>query len=190
MTGKSGRADYTRVRPTGTPRPVTERSPYTRCMKTFTTLTNRVGIVAILIATLVLSTACGGDKSAPGDTAAPSAQSAPTAATASNMGNGPEPDTSAMGAIVLEKINVNPGVEGKATLVEFKQKSVATEALGDSMKSAVVEFEGVVTFSSDVQWSWQGPTKAGEPQKFEARAEFVNQGKGWELVLPLGIYPL
>jgi hypothetical protein len=47
-----------------------------------------------------------------------------------------------------------------------------------------------VTFSSDVQWSWQGPTKAGEPQKFEARAEYVNQGKGWELVPPMGIYPL
>jgi len=54
----------------------------------------------------------------------------------------------------------------------------------------VVEFEGVVTFSSDVQWSWQGPTKAGEPQKFEARAEYLNQGKGWELVQPIGIYPL
>ncbi len=36
----------------------------------------------------------------------------------------------------------------------------------------------------------QSPTKAGEPQKFEARAEYVNQGKGWELVPPIGIYPL
>ncbi len=92
--------------------------------------------------------------------------------------------------IVLAKINANPAIEGKATLVEFRQKSVSSQQLGESMKSAVVEFEGVVTFSSDVQWSWQGPTKAGEPQKFEARAEYVDQGKGWELVQPLGIYPL
>ena len=95
-----------------------------------------------------------------------------------------------MGQLVLEKINANPAIEGKATLVEFRQKSISTQALGDSLTSAVVEFEGVVTFSSDVQWSWQGPTKAGEPQKFEARAEYLNQGKGWELVQPIGIYPL
>jgi hypothetical protein len=91
---------------------------------------------------------------------------------------------------VLAKINANPVIEGKATLVEFRQKSVATQPLGDKMKSAVVEFEGVVTFSSDVSWSWQGPTKAGEPQKFEARAEYVDQGQGWQMVEPLGIYPL
>jgi hypothetical protein len=95
-----------------------------------------------------------------------------------------------MGQIILEKINANAAIEGKATLVEFRQKSVATEALGDSMLSTVVEFEGVVTFSSDVEWSWQGPTKAGEPQKFEARAEYLNQGQGWQLMQPLGIYPL
>ena len=95
-----------------------------------------------------------------------------------------------MGPFVLAKINANPSIEGKATLVEFRQKSVSIEPLGDKMKSAVVEFEGVVTFSSDVSWSWQGPTKAGSPQKFEARAEYVDQGKGWQLVEPLGIYPL
>ena len=95
-----------------------------------------------------------------------------------------------MGPYILSKINANPAIEGKATLVEFKQKSVSAQPLGDKMKSAVVEFEGVVTFSSDVSWSWQGPTKAGEPQKFEARAEYVDQGNGWQLVEPLGIYPL
>ena len=97
-----------------------------------------------------------------------------------------------MGGFVLAKINATPAIDGKATLVEFRQKSVATQPLGDKMKSAVVEFEGVVTFSSDVSWSWQGPTKAGEPQKFEARAEYVDQGQGqgWQLVEPLGIYPL
>ena len=72
----------------------------------------------------------------------------------------------------------------------FKQKSVSSQPLGNKMKSAVVEFEGVVKFSSDVSWSWQGPTKAGEPQKFEARAEYMDQGNGWQLVEPLGIYPL
>ena len=95
-----------------------------------------------------------------------------------------------MGPFVLAKINANPNIGGKATLVEFRQKSVSIQPLGDKMKSAVVEFEGVVTFSSDVSWSWQGPTKAGAPQKFEARAEYVDQGKGWQLVEPLGIYPL
>ncbi len=95
-----------------------------------------------------------------------------------------------MGEFFLAKINANPGIAGKATLVEFRQKSVATQALGDQMRSAIVEFEGVVTFSGDVSWSWQGPTKAGEPQKFEARAEYVDQGHGWQLVEPVGIYPL
>jgi hypothetical protein len=100
------------------------------------------------------------------------------------------PDTRDLGPLILEKINANPSVDGTATLVEFRQKSVSTQPLGDKMRSAVVEFEGVVTFSRDVSWSWQGPTKAGEPQRFEARAEFVDQGQGWHRVEPLGIYPL
>ncbi len=95
-----------------------------------------------------------------------------------------------MGQIIIGKINAQPAVEGKATLVEFRQKSIESDPIGESVMSAVVEFEGVVRFSSDMQWSWQGPTKAGEPQKFESRAEYVNQGKGWELVPPMGIYPL
>jgi hypothetical protein len=111
-------------------------------------------------AAVLLLTACGGDKSATANAAVPPAT------------------------------NAQPAVEGKATLVEFRQKSIESDPIGESVVSAVVEFEGVVTFSSDVQWSWQGPTKAGEPQKFEARAEYVNQGKGWELVPPMGIYPL
>ncbi len=147
-------------------------------------------ILAAAAATFLVVTACGGDKNAPADAAAPARSDTAPAAASMHVGNGTAPDTSAMGPIILEKINANPAVEGKATLVEFKQKSVSTEKLGDSIISAVVEFEGIVTFSSDVQWSWQGPTKAGEPQKFEARAEYVNQGKGWELVPPLGIYPL
>jgi hypothetical protein len=95
-----------------------------------------------------------------------------------------------MPAFVLAKINANPGIAGTATLVEFRRKSVSTQPLGDEMKSTVVEFEGVVTFSGDVSWSWQGPTRAGAPQKFEARAEYVDRGQGWQLVEPIGIYPL
>ena len=95
-----------------------------------------------------------------------------------------------MAELVLAKINANPAIAGKATLVGFRQKSVSIQPLGDKMKSAVVEFEGVVTFSSDVSWSWQGPTKTGEPQKFEARVEYLDQGRGWQRVEPLGVYPL
>ena len=137
-----------------------------------------------------LLSGCGGDKQASENAAAPATVNGTVAATAPVAGNGDAPDTSAMGPYILSKINANPAIEGKATLVELKQKSVSAHPLGDKMKSAVVEFEGVVTFSSDVSWSWQGPTKAGEPQKFEARAEYMDQGSGWQLVEPLGIYPL
>lgn len=147
----------------------------------------------VLVGLAVLAlTACGGDRQATDAVVTPAA--IPPAESAGpgtrQAGTGAAPDTSDMGAFVLAKINANPVIEGKATLVEFRQKSIATQALGDRMQSAVVEFEGVVTFSSDVAWSWQGPTKAGAPQKFEARAEYVDQGSGWQLVEPLGIYPL
>lgn len=163
-------------------------------MKTTTSILASTRVFAAAVATALLLTACGGDKSSSGDTAAPPASSAQpqgsAAAAPTGFGNGAAPDTSSMGAMILGKINATPAVEGKATLVEFGQKSIDSRPLGDKMVSAVVEFEGVVTFSGDVQWSWQGPTKAGAPQKFEARAEYINQGKGWELVPPLGIYPL
>jgi hypothetical protein len=144
--------------------------------------------LAVLGSAALLTSACGGD-TAPPDPAAgePDATLAAPVAYA-----GDAPDTRDMGSFILAKINATPAINGKATLVDFRQKSAATQPLGDKMKSAVVEFEGVVTFSSDVSWSWQGPTKAGEPQKFEARAEYVDQGQGqgWQLVEPLGIYPL
>jgi hypothetical protein len=137
----------------------------------------------------MLASSCGGEKSQPDSATAP-AGSDPAAAQASSAGSADAPDTTAMGPFVLARINAIPAIAGKATLVEFGQKSVSMQPLGDKTKSAVVEFEGVVTFSADVSWSWQGPTKAGEPQKFEARAEYVDQGQGWQLVEPLGIYPL
>jgi len=145
--------------------------------------------LAFVATALMLPTGCGGDRAADngqtpsgGPSAAPAPQAAPAGADA--------PDTGDMGPFVLAKINANPNIAGTATLVEFRQKSVSTQPLGDRMKSAVVEFEGIVTFSGDVSWSWQGPTKAGAPQKFEARAEYVDQGQGWQLVEPIGIYPL
>ncbi|MEX0735422.1 MAG: hypothetical protein WD944_09280 [Steroidobacteraceae bacterium] len=150
----------------------------------------RASLTAVVVAGALTVVACDGGPSSPANTATPDAPGPRAEATQPSAGGGAAPDTGAMGQIVLEKINANPAIEGKATLVEFRQKSISTQALGDSLMSAVVEFEGLVTFSDDVQWSWQGPTKAGEPQKFEARAEYLNQGKGWELVQPLGIYPL
>ncbi len=38
-----------------------------------------------------------------------------------------------MGPYILAKINANPAIEGKATLVEFRQKSVSAHPLGDKM---------------------------------------------------------
>ena len=146
--------------------------------------------LASLLLAVALISACGGDKGVGETDATPSATDVTPAAPVPRATNSDSPDTGGMGPFVLAKINANPNIEGKATLVEFRQKSVSIQPLGDKMKSAVVEFEGIVTFSSDVSWSWQGPTKAGAPQKFEARAEYVDQGKGWQLVEPLGIYPL
>ncbi len=182
FTGLSGRADYTR-RPRTGPRAGSQTGgPYTRGMKPF----NR----AALVATALLS-ACGGDKNTSETAAAPPSTSEPDSmAPSPTVARGDLPDTSDVGPMVLAKINANPKIDGKATLMQFRQKSVSTQPLGDKMKSAVVEFEGVVTFSSDVSWSWQGPTRAGEPQKFEARAEYLDNGQGWRLVEPLGIYPL
>jgi hypothetical protein len=144
---------------------------------------------AVLVA-VALASACGGDKSPSEEVAAPAASESNSIAPSPFDVPGDSPDTSHMGPFILAKINANPSIEGKATLVEFRQNSVSIQPLGDKTKSAVVEFEGVVTFSGDVAWSWQGPTKAGEPQKFEARAEYIDQGSGWKLVEPLGIYPL
>jgi hypothetical protein len=148
----------------------------------------RATVTAIMGSAMLLASGCGGDRSEPD--AARVADKEPPAAPDAGPGATDAPDTSEMRQVILSRINANPAIEGKATLVEFRQKSVSTQPLGDKMKSAVVEFEGVVTFSADVSWSWQGPTRAGEPQKFEARAEYVDQGQGWQLVEPLGIYPL
>jgi hypothetical protein len=136
---------------------------------------------------LTLAAGCGGG---PPDESGGEASVVPSAPSPTASAGNDAPDTGDMGTFVLAMINANPKIAGAATLIEFRQKSVVTQPLGDKMKSAVVEFEGVVTFSNDVSWSWQGPTRAGAPQKFEARAEYVDQGQGWQLVEPIGIYPL
>ena len=181
FTGLAGRADNTR-RPLTWPREGSQTGgPYTPGMKPV--------IPAVLLA-VALASACNGDKNASETAATPAKSDANSMAPSPTADPGDSPDTKDMRPFILAKINANPNIEGKATLVEFRQKSVSIQPLGDKMKSAVVEFEGIVTFSGDVAWSWQGPTKAGEPQKFEARAEYINQGNGWQLVEPLGIYPL
>jgi len=146
--------------------------------------------LAFAAAAATLAAGCGGESPSSGTPEtlprdATSAAALPTVPAAADA-----PDTRDMPAFVLAKINANPGIAGTATLVEFRRKSVSTQPLGDAMKSSVIEFEGVVTFSRDVSWSWQGPTRAGAPQNFEARAEYVDQGQGWQLVEPIGIYPL
>lgn len=146
--------------------------------------------LAFAAAALLLVAGCGGDRPAAGNGPSPGSGPSATAASPTVPAGADAPETGDMGPFVLAKINANPNIAGTATLVEFRQKSVSTQPLGDKVKSAVVEFEGVVTFSGDVSWSWQGPTKAGAPQKFEARAEYVDQGQGWQLVEPIGIYPL
>ena len=142
---------------------------------------------SVVSGVMLVTSGCGGSTD-PGEPAGEPKVVAAAGRAAGAGGDGP--DTGDMGEFVLARINANPGIAGKATLVEFRQKSIATQPLGDKMRSAVVEFEGVVTFSSDVSWSWQGPTQAGAPQEFEARAEYVDQGQGWRLVEPVGIYPL
>src|SRR5687768_13477027 len=190
FTGLSGRADYTRS-PWIEPRAGSQMGgPYTPRMKADPRFLRRNFALVWPFLVIALMGACGGDKAADVTVAKPAASDETPAATVSAAASDDSPDTSDMGPLVLAKINANPNIGGKATLVEFRQKSVLIQPLGDKMKSAVVDFEGVVTFSSDVSWSWQGPIKAGAPQKFEARAEYVDQGKGWQLVEPLGIYPL
>lgn len=186
FTGLSGRADYTRV---AAGRRVSGLGFYTLRMNAPALPPGRAHLLGVLVAAAQFTGACDGDR-APPDPAASVVGDESTADSAPAAPVGDAPDTSDMVDVVLAKINANPAIEGKATLVEFRQKSVSTQALGDTMQSAVVEFEGVVTFSSDVSWSWQGPTRAGEPQKFEARAEYVDRGQGWQRVEPLGIYPL
>ena len=144
--------------------------------------------------TLVLATAfsmllagCGGgSESGPGQP--PSGQ----AGTASSAGRGAAPDTSGLADIVLGKINADPTRQDmKATgkLLEFSIVSVNADDIG-GVKNAVVECAGAVEFDADAHWGMGGVKKAGEPAKFECQVEYVDQGSGWQVFGPMGIYPL
>ena len=151
------------------------------------------GVIAMATLMLALG-ACGGGNDSPAAAEASGAGAAgPDAAGAGNSGAGP--DTSGLAEIILGKINADPTrqdmkVTGK--LVEFNVTSTKTEDLEGMGASAVVECAGAVVFDGDVQWNWQemAPKKAGEPAKFECNAEYVNQGNGWQVFGPMGIYPL
>jgi hypothetical protein len=150
---------------------------------------------AISIAALaMLLSACGGSKG-PDPAAAQPGANAGQAQTASAGNSAQGPDLSQLSEIVLGKINQDPTrkdmkITGK--LVEFNVKSANTEVLEGMGASSVVECAGVVVFDGDVEWSWQdsAPKKAGEPAKFECRVEYANEGQGWHLFGPMGIYPL
>jgi hypothetical protein len=94
----------------------------------------RAFVVGGAAAVVFLLSGCGGDKQASENAAAPATVNGTVAATAPVAGNGDAPDTSAMGPYILSKINANPAIEGKATLVELKQKSVSAHPLGDKIE--------------------------------------------------------
>lgn len=150
---------------------------------------------AAFIATLaVLFGACdGGGGAGPGVSQPGASTGQAQTSSAGNSSQGP--DTSQLAQIVLGKINQDPArMELKVTgkLVEFNVVSAKTEVIGEMGAATVVECAGVVVFDGDVHWSWQDtePKKAGEPAQFECRAEYVNQGSGWQLFGPMGIYPI
>ena len=156
--------------------------------------TLRAASVTSIAAIALLLGACGGGKGSDAGAAPPGADSG-QAQTAS-AGSGAEgPDLSQLQQIVLGAINRDPTrTEMKVTgrLVEFNVKSAETQVYEGMGASTVVECAGIVVFDGDVEWNWQDTAakKAGEPAKFECRAEYQNQGKGWQLFGPLGIYPL
>jgi hypothetical protein len=162
-------------------------------MKTSTRERMAVPAAAAVTALLLALAACGGSKESTGDAAAGDGSGQPASAGAGNSGAGP--DTSGLAEIVLGKINQDPTrqelkVTGK--LLEFSVTSAKTEVLEGMGASAVVECAGVVVFDRDTQWNWQEmePKKAGEPAKFECHVEYANQGNGWQVFGPMGIYPL
>ena len=151
------------------------------------------GIVSIAALAVMLA-ACGGDAGSGPGAAQPGASTG-QAQTGSAGNSGQAPDLSQLGQIVLGKINQDPTrmdmkITGK--LVEFKVISAETQVYEGMGASTVVECAGVVVFDGDVHCSWQDtqPKKAGEPAKFECRAEYANQGSGWQIFGPMGIYPL
>ena len=152
---------------------------------------------AIAVPTAVfalLLAGCGGDAGSGPGAAQPGAVAGQAqAGSANNSSQGP--DLSQLGAIVLGKINEDStrkmmNITGK--LADFKVKSAETKVYEGMGAETVVECAGTVVFDGDVEWSWKdsAPKKAGEPANFECSAEYHNQGQGWQLTPPMGIYPL
>ena len=140
------------------------------------------------LAALILLAGCGGSGDPQATQVGDSAKPAAVAAGADSSG----PDTSGLADIVLGKINADPTrqeMKATAKLLEFTIVSVKTESLGD-VKSSVVECAGIAQFDADADWGMSGVKKSGEPAKFECQAEYVNQGDGWQVFGPMGIYPL
>ena len=163
-------------------------------MKTMMTFSrSAAGIVSIAALALMLG-ACGGGAESGVATVQPGAnvgQAPPQAAGSSIQG----PDLSQLGQTVLGKINQDPmrmEMKVAARLIEFNVTSAKTEVHEGMGADTVVECEGVVVFDGDVEWNWKDtePKKAGEPAKFQCQAEYLNQGNGWQLFGPMGIYPI
>jgi len=163
-------------------------------MTTKPAYTSPVANVVSIAALALLLSACGGSGGSDSAATQPGAGGG-QAATASAGNSSQGPDLSQLGQIVLGKINQDPSrMELKVTgkLVEFNVVSTKTEVFGEMGAATVVECAGVVVFDGDVHWSWKDtePKKAGEPAQFECNAEYNNQGNGWQLTPPMGIYPL
>ena len=162
-------------------------------MKTSTRERAIVPAAVAFTALLLALSACGGKESMSGDPAAAGGSNQSAPAGAGNNSSGP--DTSGLAEIVLGKINQDPTrqeLNVTAKLLEFNVTSAKTEVFEGMGASAVVECAGAVVFDGDVQWNWQEmtPKKAGEPAKFECTVEYANQGNGWQVFGPMGIYPL
>jgi len=163
-------------------------------MKATTTYSrSAAGFVSIAALAMMLG-ACGGDAGSGPGAVQPGA-SAGQAAVESAGSDIQGPDLSQLGQVILGKINQDPmRMEMKVTarLLEFNVTSAKTEVHEGMGADTVVECEGVAVFDGDVEWNWKDtePKKAGEPAKFQCQAEYLNQGNGWQLFGPMGIYPL
>lgn len=164
-------------------------------MKTIPTRAPRALTVAFIAALAVLLGGCGGGGSESGQGGTQPGATTGQAETASAGNSSQGPDTSQLAQIVLDKVNQDPTrMDSKVTgkLVEFKVTSAKTKVYPGMGAESVVQCAGVVVFTGDVHWSWKDTEskKAGEPAKFECTAEYHNQGSGWQLTPPMGIYPL